>query len=292
MVAADERPGRLVAQPADPGARLERLPRLDGLQLASRVESSVSAGDDRPLVARFVGVETRMPSTGAAAWIRRRRSSRRPPPSTRPSPDGRRPRRVLRRSQRRCGRGGRVTRSAVEGADRVAGGKSRANGALWIVLVRRRSAVDGDHGVPDELLDRPSVPLERPPERLVVAPQQGTNVLGSTCSARAVEPTRSTNTAVTTLRSSRDGVSASALPQPLQYCASSGFSRPQCEQEITGRVYDGPGLRFQSDTRGSDRRTPPQGLILASPSGAHIMSRWSGSSTSTGLASRPRRGSR
>src|SRR6187551_2192231 len=66
---------------------------------------------------------------------------------------------------------------------------------------------------------------------------------GSSRSARAVDPTRSTNTAVTTFRSSRGLVSTpSGAPHALQNRASSGFSRAHRVQTSTARVYAGsPG---------------------------------------------------
>ena len=63
--------GRLAAQPADPAERLDRLPHLDGLRLALRVDERRATGRRPP--ARSLAASrspTRMPSTGAAAWIR------------------------------------------------------------------------------------------------------------------------------------------------------------------------------------------------------------------------------
>ena len=66
---------------------------------------------------------------------------------------------------------------------------------------------------------------------------------GSSCSARAVEPTRSAKTTVTTFRSSRRTTGASAVPHDAQKRSPSGLSRPQRVQTITcARVYDAAAL--------------------------------------------------
>ena len=58
---------------------------------------------------------------------------------------------------------------------------------------------------------------------------------GSSCSARAVKPTRSAKSTVTTLRSSRAGAAgaSSAAPHAWQNRAVSGFSAEQLGQTIT-----------------------------------------------------------
>ena len=57
----------------------------------------------------------------------------------------------------------------VERGDRVTGREGSTHGSLGIVLVRRRSTVDRDHGVADELLDGAAVPLQLTSQRVVVA---------------------------------------------------------------------------------------------------------------------------
>jgi hypothetical protein len=59
---------------------------------------------------------------------------------------------------------------------------------------------------------------------------------GSARSERAVNPTRSQNSTVTTLRSSAGAVPSSRLPQPRQNLARSGFSSPQPGQTFTEGV--------------------------------------------------------
>ena len=60
----------------------------------------------------------------------------------------------------------------------VADRKGCANGALGIVLVRRRRAEQRHDRVPDELLDRAAVALELRANALVVGPKDGLDVLG------------------------------------------------------------------------------------------------------------------
>ena len=78
-----------------------------------------------------------------------------------------------------------------------------------VVLVRDRRAEDRHDGVADELLDRPAVALDLRAQRA-----RGTGEIrrgrprGRRCSERAVNPTRSQNRTVTTLRSSASGIAA------------------------------------------------------------------------------------
>ena len=60
----------------------------------------------------------------------------------------------------------------------VANRERRADGALGVVLVRRRSAEEGHHGVTDELLDRASVSFELGSDTRVVRAQDRLDVLG------------------------------------------------------------------------------------------------------------------
>jgi|GEM_PF-5888345 len=65
---------------------------------------------------------------------------------------------------------------------------------------------------------------------------------GSSRSPRLVDPARSLNTTVTTLRASRPPAAASGVPQLRQNLARSGFSSPQTAQATIRRVY-GYGIR-------------------------------------------------
>ena len=65
-------------------------------------------------------------------------------------------------------------RQSLDGLDEL---EPRANRTLGIVLVRRRHAEDGDHGVADELLDRAPVVLDDIARHSVVTAQQGVDVL-------------------------------------------------------------------------------------------------------------------
>ena len=67
---------------------------------------------------------------------------------------------------------------AGQGVDLVDQAQAGAHGALGIVLVQRRHAEDGDHGVADELLDGAAVGLDDAPSRCVVAAQVGVDELG------------------------------------------------------------------------------------------------------------------
>ena len=60
----------------------------------------------------------------------------------------------------------------------VADGERGTHRALWIVLVRDRRAEERHHGVTDELLDRPAVPLELCADTCVVRTQDRVDVLG------------------------------------------------------------------------------------------------------------------
>src|SRR6185503_16022453 len=64
---------------------------------------------------------------------------------------------------------------------------------------------------------------------------------GSSCSARAVKPTRSTNMTLMNRRSSCGAASSapSAAPHARQNRATSGFSWPHVAQTCTGKDYDG-----------------------------------------------------
>ena len=62
-----------------------------------------------------------------------------------------------------------------DGGDEVERG---ANGALGVVLGRRRRAPDRHHRVADELLDRAAVELDQPPARVEVAGEELAHLLG------------------------------------------------------------------------------------------------------------------
>jgi hypothetical protein len=62
--------------------------------------------------------------------------------------------------------------------DPVANCESRAHGSLRIVLVCNRRAEERDHGVADELLDRPAPALQLVTQALVIRREHGLHVLG------------------------------------------------------------------------------------------------------------------
>ena len=62
--------------------------------------------------------------------------------------------------------------------DRVTNCECRPDGALRIVLVRRRRPEEGHHRVTDELLDSSSAPLELRAQARMVGLEHGANVLG------------------------------------------------------------------------------------------------------------------
>ena len=126
-----------------------------------------------------------------------------------------------------------VELSRVELLRAVADGQRAAHSALGVVAVGGRRAEDGHDRVADELLHRPAERLELPPDVLVVRAEDGLDVLRVETSARAVKPTRSTNTIETIRRSSCPaGWVESSVPQARQNRATSGFSWPQLAHEI------------------------------------------------------------
>ena len=135
--------------------------------------------------------------------------------------------------------------------------------------MRGRRAVDGDDRVADELLHRPAVALEVPPERLVVAAQQRAHVLrvellGARGRADEVDEDRRHDLPLL----ARPRCATSGAPQPLQNRASSGFSRAHWPQTITRRVY-GPtvaGVSAGDAPCTPPRRAPDQELrVLLAP---------------------------
>ena len=73
---------------------------------------------------------------------------------------------------------------ARQGVDLVDQAQAGAHGALGVVLVQRRHAEDGDHGVADELLDGAAVGLDDAPGRRVVAAQEGVDRARGRCARR------------------------------------------------------------------------------------------------------------
>ena len=77
-----------------------------------------------------------------------------------------------------------------ESRHRVDDLQRRAYGPLGVVLAGDRGSPHGHHGIPDELLDRPSVSVDDPPRRVEVVAQQVAHVRGiprsrsATCSRR------------------------------------------------------------------------------------------------------------
>ena len=70
---------------------------------------------------------------------------------------------------------------AGQGVDLVDQAQAGAHRALGVVLVQRRDAEDGDHGVADELLHGAAVGLDGPAGDGVVAAQQGVDAARGRC---------------------------------------------------------------------------------------------------------------
>ena len=123
-------------------------------------------------------------------------------------------------------------------ADPVADCESRPDSPLGIVFVRDRSAEERHHRVADELLDGASVALELAAQVAVVRLEDRAHIFGIHRSARAVKPTRSAKSTVTTLRSSRGrlGFPERTRRSAEQNRASAAFSRPQLGQTSMERV--------------------------------------------------------
>ncbi len=102
--------------------------------------------------------------------------------------------------------------------------KGRPHGPLRIVLMGEWHPEHADHRVPDELLDHPTVGLDPRPTDGLVGAEQPRDVFGIQTFPKAVDPTRSQNRAVITLRSSRIGVASSLVPHSSQNLAPSRFS--------------------------------------------------------------------
>ena len=66
----------------------------------------------------------------------------------------------------------------VQLADRLQDPQASPHRSLGVVLVRHRRPEHRHHRIPDELLHRPTVPLQHPPHLLVVRPQPRPHVLG------------------------------------------------------------------------------------------------------------------
>ena len=105
--------------------------------------------------------------------------------------------------------------------------KGGADRALGVVLMRDRHAEDADDRVADELLDDAAVELDlRAGHREVGGRASGRRPRDRPSPIVAVKPTRSQNSAVTTLRSSATGETAdpSGVAHSMQNFAASGFS--------------------------------------------------------------------
>src|SRR5689334_6809977 len=94
---------------------------------------------------------------------------------------------------------------------------------------------------------------------------------GSSCSDRAVKPTRSTKRTVMIFRSSASAgaESGSAAAQLLQKRAPAGFSCPQLEQICIGRGYSRAGVRFSRRqktiaARTAASATAPAAIVIRS----------------------------
>ena len=91
--------------------------------------------------------------------------------------------------------------------------------SLGVVLVGHRGAEEREHAVARQVLDRAAEGLDRPTIRPTASPTTSFSSSGSSRSPRAVEPTRSANSAVTNRRSSRIAVPAwltAASSQPAR----------------------------------------------------------------------------
>ena len=157
---------------ADTRLRLERLPRRHRLGLALGVHL-----DSTPVADRVLGCPIgRLPDEDAVDGRGGLESSCR---VDHIAGDHRLARRDPRSECNECLAG-------VDGDSDVDGGLSesvadrerRANGALWIVLVRNRGAEHRHHGVADELLDRAAVSLELRTQARVVGGQDRPHLLG------------------------------------------------------------------------------------------------------------------
>ena len=172
LAAPPDQPGPVDALDARPGPRCERLPRRDGPGLALRLDRVDLPILDRPLgcpvglladddlVGGRGGLE---PGCGVDDVAGRERL-----PRLRPG---------LERDECLAGVDADPDLDAPLPAP-VADRERRPNRSLGIVLVRDRRPEDRHHGVSDELLDRPAVPLELRAHATLVATELGRDVLG------------------------------------------------------------------------------------------------------------------
>ena len=76
----------------------------------------------------------------------------------------------------------------AERSDRLGQRQRRPHGPLRVVLARDRCPPDGHHGIPDELLDRPAIPLDQRPAAIEIAAQEFADLLGVAVLAERCEP--------------------------------------------------------------------------------------------------------
>ena len=197
LVETGDRPSASTASPRDGNRR----PSLDRL---------VRVVDDHPLGRAVRGSTDEDPSTGAADWRRAAVVITSPATIDSPAPVASSATSASPVATR-SGRGGRERRpafnAAIESRAASGGSQPRARGRPRAQSGRR----DGDDCVPDELLDRAAVALSSRRNVSWYRRSSARVSSGSSCSARAVEPTRSTNNAVTTFRLLACGVSAPSV---------------------------------------------------------------------------------
>ena len=134
-------------------------------------------------------------------------------------------------------------------AARGPGSPGRPDGAFGIVLMGDRRAEDRHHGVADELLDGAAVALDVACAAAWYGRRICSTSSGSSCSARAVKPTRSANRTLTTLRSSR----GAAGPAPIRQEASRSSGRNAPAGGWTCRSWGSP----------SANDAPQSGAVIA-----------------------------
>ena len=179
VLATDEWRGGVPRGLAHAAHRLEGLPHRHGLGLSLRLDRVLRAVDDQPL-RRPVGRCTDEDAVDGRRRLDPCRGVHHVARDHRLSGRGACVERHERLTRRDADPDVEVERvvALVQRRDRVARCERGADGPLGVVLVRRRRAEHRDDGVADELLDGAAVPLELAPERLVVAAQQRTDILG------------------------------------------------------------------------------------------------------------------
>ena len=127
----------------------------------------------------------------------------------------------------------------VQVGDLIQDPQGGANRSFRVVLMGDRRAEHPLHGVTDELLDRPAVACSAAVSRSKYGSIRARMSSGSASSDAAVNPTRSQNRTVTTLRwsATRAGTVPKPAPHERQNFARSGLSSPHVGQAATDRLY-------------------------------------------------------